>query len=93
LAEKCEDRIPLSIFFRTISHHIISFNLFGGFEASAAGALQFILSPTLVLTISFPSNLDWESIAQGSPLSVSLSVSYSKRSNVSIEAMIGNAVA
>jgi hypothetical protein len=55
-------------------------------------SLSFILSPAPVLMISFPCNLDWDSIAKGSPLSASFCVSYSKQSNVSIEAGIDNAL-
>jgi hypothetical protein len=89
---KCKDRIPFSLFFRTTSDHIVSFNLFDGPEASAAVSLPFVLSPVPVLTISFPSNLDWESITKDSPLSVSFCVSDSKQWNVSIEAAIDNAL-
>jgi hypothetical protein len=74
------------------SNYIISFNLFDGFEASAAVSLPFILPPALVLTISFPSNLDWEIIAQSSSLSVSLCVSDSKQSNLGIGVVIDNAL-
>jgi hypothetical protein len=75
---RCENRIPLSLGSRTTSDLIISFNLFDGVEASAALSLPFILSPAPVRTISLPSNLDWNIIAQSAPLSVSLSVSDSK---------------